>query len=116
MVVGGGAERRRGRALAGDDAARASSLTDTRETIEPADELRRAGVVLELGGHRAETLNGADLIVLSPGVLAASRPTSPAARAAGVPVIGELELGVALAARAASSRSPAPRASRRRRR
>jgi UDP-N-acetylmuramoylalanine--D-glutamate ligase len=43
-------------------------LTDTRETIDPADELRRAGVVLELGGHRVETLKSADLIVLSPGV------------------------------------------------
>jgi len=66
-------------------------LTDTREAIEPADELRRAGVVLELGGHRAETLNGADLIVLSPGVSPRQADVA-AARAAGVPVIGELEL------------------------
>jgi UDP-N-acetylmuramoylalanine--D-glutamate ligase len=66
-------------------------LTDTRETIEPADELRRAGVVLELGGHRAETLNSADLIVLSPGVSPRQADVA-AARAAGVPVIGELEL------------------------
>jgi UDP-N-acetylmuramoylalanine--D-glutamate ligase len=66
-------------------------LTDTREAIEPADELRRAGVVLELGGHRAETLNSADLIVLSPGVSPRQADVA-AARAAGVPVIGELEL------------------------
>jgi UDP-N-acetylmuramoylalanine--D-glutamate ligase len=66
-------------------------LTDTRETIEPADELRRAGVVLELGGHRTETLNSADLIVLSPGV-SPRQVDVAAARAAGVPVIGELEL------------------------
>jgi len=66
-------------------------LTDTRETIEPADELRRAGVVLELGGHRGETLTGADLIVLSPGV-SPKQADVAAARAAGVPVIGELEL------------------------
>ena len=66
-------------------------LTDTRETIEPADELRRAGVVLELGGHRPETLAGADLIVLSPGV-SPRQVDVAAARAAGVPVIGEVEL------------------------
>ncbi len=66
-------------------------LTDTRETIDAADELRRAGVVLELGGHRPETLTSADLIVLSPGVSPRQADVA-AARAAGVPVIGELEL------------------------
>jgi UDP-N-acetylmuramoylalanine--D-glutamate ligase len=66
-------------------------LTDTRETIDPADELRRAGVVLELGGHRPETLASADLIVLSPGVSPRQADVA-AARAAGVPVIGEVEL------------------------
>jgi UDP-N-acetylmuramoylalanine--D-glutamate ligase len=66
-------------------------LTDTRETIEPADELRRAGVLLELGGHRPETLGSADLIVLSPGVSPRQADVA-AARAAGVPVIGEVEL------------------------
>jgi len=66
-------------------------LTDTRETIDPADELRRAGVVLELGGHRPETLTSADLIVLSPGV-SPRQVDVAAARAAGVPVIGEVEL------------------------
>jgi UDP-N-acetylmuramoylalanine--D-glutamate ligase len=66
-------------------------LTDTRDTIDAADELRRAGVVLELGGHRAETLASADLIVLSPGVSPRQADVARA-RAAGVPVIGELEL------------------------
>jgi UDP-N-acetylmuramoylalanine--D-glutamate ligase len=66
-------------------------LTDTRDTIDAADELRRAGVVLELGGHRAETLTSADLIVLSPGVSPRQADVARA-RAAGVPVIGELEL------------------------
>jgi UDP-N-acetylmuramoylalanine--D-glutamate ligase len=66
-------------------------LTDTRETIDPADELRRAGVVLELGGHRLDTLTSADLIVLSPGVSPRQADVA-AARAAGVPVIGEVEL------------------------
>jgi UDP-N-acetylmuramoylalanine--D-glutamate ligase len=67
------------------------TLTDTRERIDAETELRAAGVQLELGGHAPETLLGADLIVLSPGV----PPTQPAiaqARAGGVPVMGELEL------------------------
>ena len=67
------------------------TLTDMRDTIADDAQLREAGVTLELGGHRPQTLLGADLIVLSPGV----PPTQPAiaeARAAGVPVMGELEL------------------------
>ena len=53
-------------------------LTDLRPALEPEHDikLREAGVQLELGGHRADTLRGADLIVLSPGVSPRS-PTSP---------------------------------------
>jgi UDP-N-acetylmuramoylalanine--D-glutamate ligase len=47
------------------------------------------GVRLELGPHRHETLLGADLIVVSPGV-PASQPDLVAAAAYGVPVVGEL--------------------------
>lgn len=67
------------------------TLTDMRDAIPQEAQLRAAGVALELGGHNPTTLLGADLIVLSPGV----PPTQPAiadARAAGVPIIGELEL------------------------
>jgi UDP-N-acetylmuramoylalanine--D-glutamate ligase len=67
------------------------TLTDVRPQIDADTELREAGVALELGGHSRERLLGADLIVLSPGV----PPTQAAiaeARAAGVRVIGELEL------------------------
>src|SRR3954466_14780136 len=69
------------------------TLTDTRPQIEAEAEaeLREAGVRLELGGHAPETLRAADLIVLSPGV-PPSQPAIAAARAAGVPVMGELEL------------------------
>jgi UDP-N-acetylmuramoylalanine--D-glutamate ligase len=69
------------------------TLTDLRPALEPEHDLRlrEAGVQLELGGHRAETLRGADLIVLSPGVSPA-QPDVAAARAADIPVIGELEL------------------------
>src|SRR5512134_442847 len=54
--------------------------------------LRAMGVELELGGHRAETLTGADLVVVSPGVPWDLRELA-AARARGVPVMAELELG-----------------------
>ena len=67
------------------------TLTDVREEIEDEDRLRAAGVVLELGGHHTSTLTGADLVVLSPGV-PSSLPAIEAARRAGVPVTGELEL------------------------
>ena len=67
------------------------TLTDKREDIADADRLRSAGVRLELGAHETSTFTNADLIVLSPGVPASIAELS-AARAAGVPVIGELEL------------------------
>ena len=53
--------------------------------------LAAAGVTLELGGHNGESFETADLIVLSPGV-PIDLPEITRARAAGVPVIGELEL------------------------
>jgi UDP-N-acetylmuramoylalanine--D-glutamate ligase len=67
------------------------TLTETRAQIDAETELRQAGVRLELGGHTAETMLGADLIVLSPGVPPA-QPLLDRARAAGIPVMGELEL------------------------
>ncbi len=48
-------------------------------------------MTLELGGHNGESFETADLIVLSPGV-PIDLPEIARARAAGVPVIGELEL------------------------
>jgi UDP-N-acetylmuramoylalanine--D-glutamate ligase len=67
------------------------TLTDLREQIEDAEQLRAAGVMLELGGHQPATFAEADLIVLSPGV-PSRQPLIEAARHAGIPVIGELEL------------------------
>ena len=66
-------------------------LSDVRAEIEEAERLRQAGVALELGSHSQDTFAKADLIVLSPGV-PARHPAIDAARRAGVPVIGELEL------------------------
>ena len=67
------------------------TLTDTRDELEEEDQLRTAGVELELGGHQEDTLTGADLIVMSPGV-PTRQPAIEAARRAGVEVVGELEL------------------------
>ena len=49
------------------------------------------GIALELGGHRVESFTSADLIVVSPGVPHTIPPLA-AARAQGIPVIGEMEL------------------------
>src|SRR5205085_8458624 len=64
---------------------------DTRAQVSDAEPLRTLGVELEVGGHRTETFNGADLIVMSPGV-PPEQPVIADARKRGVPVIGELEL------------------------
>ena len=66
-------------------------LTESRADFAEADRLRGAGVELELGGHNADTLAAADLIVTSPGV-PVEQPVFDAARARGVETIGELEL------------------------
>jgi UDP-N-acetylmuramoylalanine--D-glutamate ligase len=67
------------------------TLTDRRSAIEGAAELEARGVALALGGHDEAMFAGADLIVTSPGV-PLDQPVFAAARAAGVPVVGELEL------------------------
>ena len=67
------------------------TLTDIRDTIEAADRLRAAGVTVELGGHRAETIAAADLIVVSPGV-PLDQPIFESAQKRGTEIIGELEL------------------------
>lgn len=55
--------------------------------------LRGLGVTLELGAHRRESFTRADLVVKSPGV-SPRLDVLAAAREAGVPVIGEVELCV----------------------
>src|SRR6186997_1866209 len=67
------------------------TVTDRKTEIDAARTLADQGVALELGGHRDETLKGADLVVVSPGVHL-DQPALNAARETGVPVIGELEL------------------------
>jgi UDP-N-acetylmuramoylalanine--D-glutamate ligase len=70
------------------------TATDERpesELHETAAKLRAAGVTLELGGHRAESFLGQDLIVVSPGV-PAKLPELELARARGTPIWSEIEL------------------------
>ena len=67
------------------------TLTDLRDAIDAGPALRAAGVAIELGGHRPDTLAAADLVVLSPGV-PPDQPALDAVRRRGAPIIGELEL------------------------
>jgi UDP-N-acetylmuramoylalanine--D-glutamate ligase len=67
------------------------TLTDRKPQIPQEAELRAARVALELGGHVSATFASSHLIVLSPGV-PIDLPEVVRAKAAGVQVIGELEL------------------------
>lgn len=69
----------------------AVTLSEARDSFADAPRMERLGVRLELGGHQVSTLLASDLIVLSPGV-PIDQPAVARARAAGVPVIGEIEL------------------------
>jgi UDP-N-acetylmuramoylalanine--D-glutamate ligase len=77
-------------------AARGSHVTatDTRGEKELGDTvaaLRNAGVALELGGHRQESILDADLVIPSPGV-PADAPLLQFARSKGVTIWSEIEL------------------------
>lgn len=69
--------------------------TDSKGTGELSPEalrLTEKGIELQAGGHRRESFTTADMVVVSPGV-PWDQPDLQAARAAGVEVIAELELG-----------------------
>ena len=67
------------------------TLSDQLPSLENADKLRANGIELELGGHRTETLQVADLIVLSPGV-SPHQAVVKKARRREIPIISEIEL------------------------
>jgi UDP-N-acetylmuramoylalanine--D-glutamate ligase len=73
-----------GRVLASDASPRETLSSEARA-------LEREGCALWTGGHPEAAFVGADLVVVSPGV-PLELPPLAAARARGVPVIGELEL------------------------
>jgi UDP-N-acetylmuramoylalanine--D-glutamate ligase len=71
------------------------TATDTRsekELGETVAALQKAGVALELGGHRQELILDADLVIPSPGV-PADAPLLQFARSKGVTIWSEIELG-----------------------
>ncbi len=88
-VVGGG---RSGVAAAELLVARGARVTlaDV-NAIDGARQLTELGVTIALGPHAPDMFMRADLIVLSPGV-PPTQPAVAAARRAGVPVVGEIEL------------------------
>jgi UDP-N-acetylmuramoylalanine--D-glutamate ligase len=90
VVVGGAASGVAAAHLLVDRGA-AVALTDLRPALEQGPELAARGVALALGSHPRRLLAESDLVVLSPGV-PVGQPAVAAARAAGVPVIGEVEL------------------------
>ena len=67
------------------------TMSEVREAIDDSARLQAAGVALELGGHRPETLASAELIVLSPGV-SPRLEVVDRERRRGTPVISEVEL------------------------
>src|SRR5829696_8340897 len=63
------------------------------ELEETAADLRRDGVDVQLGGHDVDRIARASIVVASPGV----PPTAPAfvaARAAGLQIMSEVEIGL----------------------
>jgi UDP-N-acetylmuramoylalanine--D-glutamate ligase len=67
------------------------TLTDRKPALDQAPALEAQGIGLALGGHDDALFAGADMVVTSPGV-PLDQPAFAAARAAGVPIVGELEL------------------------
>ena len=89
VVAGGGRSGLAAAELLLDRGARVT-VSDLREP-DGADNLRRRGATVDVGPHRADLFTKADLVVLSPGV-APEQAAVQAARQAGVPVMGEVEL------------------------
>ena len=67
------------------------TLSEAGKEVAGSGSLADQGIEVEVGGHRADTLGAADLIVSSPGV-SPRLPEIAAARRRGVPVISEVEL------------------------
>ncbi len=93
VVVGCG---KTGRSAAGFLVRRGARVTVTDAAAEAVlgaatAGLSALGVALEFGGHRPETFAAADMIIVSPGVAHTIEPIA-AAKGAGIPVMGEIEL------------------------
>jgi UDP-N-acetylmuramoylalanine--D-glutamate ligase len=67
------------------------TLSDMRSGVIDTGVLQELNISIELGGHKTETFETANLVVLSPGV-PPEQPLVQAARNRGIPVIAEIEL------------------------
>ena len=90
MVVGGGRSGIAAAELLAERGARVT-LADANGLPDEAGRLQQLGVSFAPGAHEAQQFASSDLIVLSPGV-PPQQSAIDAARRAGVPVIGEVEL------------------------
>jgi UDP-N-acetylmuramoylalanine--D-glutamate ligase len=90
IVAGGGRSGVAAAELLVSQGARVT-LSDTSASLAGGEHLRALGVTVDLGPHRPEAFRAADLIVLSPGV-PPTQAAVAAARDAGIPVIGEIDL------------------------
>ncbi len=91
VVVGAGRSGRAASELLVSRGARVTLADAGDGPLDQETRLRALGIAIERGPHRAALLSGADLVVLSPGV-PPTQEAIAAARAQGVPVIGEIEL------------------------
>jgi UDP-N-acetylmuramoylalanine--D-glutamate ligase len=91
VVVGAGRSGRAAARLLVDRGADVTLAEADPTVLERDPDLRRLGARVETGEHRPPTFIAADLIVVSPGV-PLNQPSITAARDAGVPVIGEIEM------------------------
>jgi UDP-N-acetylmuramoylalanine--D-glutamate ligase len=71
---------------------RATDSGDSKALRLAKRKLIARGISVELGGHSRESVEGGDLVVISPGIPEYS-PVLKWAREMGIPVIGEIELG-----------------------
>jgi UDP-N-acetylmuramoylalanine--D-glutamate ligase len=98
LVVGAGVAGRAAAVVLLEEGATVR-VTDARGRDELDDDLaqlEQRGLELRVGGHRDDDLDEVDWLLASPGVPPSAAPLV-AARARGVPVTGELQLGAALA-------------------
>ena len=69
----------------------ATDMSDERDLAPEVQQMHELGISMELGQHRPEIFESAELIILSPGVSHTIEPVIRA-RKLGIPVMGEIEL------------------------
>ena len=91
VVVLGGGESGRGVALLAAARGHEAFVSDAGALPQNAEtELHAAGIAYEQGGHHPDLLDGADVVVKSPGIPWGAAVVS-SAKTRGIPVVGEME-------------------------